>query len=79
MTMPTGQPVNVAGDGSQVGVQAQHAYIDIDTVTIPGNVQFTVGQDASPEAKYRAGVENLPVLTSRESPQVSQPRRPHRS
>ncbi len=57
MTTPNGQPVNVAGEGSQVGVQALHAYID--TVTIPGDVQLTVGQDASPEAKYRAGVENL--------------------
>ncbi len=57
MTTPNGQPVDVAGEGSQVGVQALHAYID--TVTIPGDVQLTVGQDASPEAKYRAGVENL--------------------
>jgi hypothetical protein len=51
------QPVNVASEGAQVGVQALHAYID--TVTLPGDVQLTVGQDASPEAKYRAGVENL--------------------
>lgn len=57
MTMPNGQPVNFAGEGSQVGVQAKYA--DIDTVIIPGNVQLTVGQDASPPAKYRAGVENL--------------------
>jgi hypothetical protein len=57
MTMPNGRPVNVAGEGSQVGVQALNAYID--AVTIPGNVQLTVGQDASPEAKYQAGVENL--------------------
>jgi hypothetical protein len=57
MTWPNGQPVNVASEGAQVGVQAGHAYID--TVTIPGDVQLTVGQDASPEAKYRAGVENL--------------------
>jgi hypothetical protein len=57
MTTPTGQPVNVAGDRSQVGVQAQYA--DIDTVILPGNVELTVGQDASPKAKYRAGVENL--------------------
>jgi hypothetical protein len=57
MTTPNEQPVNVAGQGSQVGVQAGFAYID--TVTIPGDVQLTVGQDASPEAKYRAGVENL--------------------
>lgn len=57
MTTPNGQPVNVAGPGSQVGVQALHAYID--TVTIPGDVQLTVGQDASPMARYQAGVENL--------------------
>jgi hypothetical protein len=57
MTTPHGQAVNVAGEGSQVGVQAGHVYID--TVTLPGDVQLAVGQDASPEAKYRAGVENL--------------------
>jgi hypothetical protein len=57
VTWPGGQPTNVAAAGSDVGVQAQYAYID--TVTIPGNVQLTVGQDASPPAKYRAGVENL--------------------
>lgn len=57
MTTPNQQPVNVARDRSQVGVQALHAYFD--TVTLPGDVQLTVGQDASPEAKYRAGVENL--------------------
>jgi hypothetical protein len=57
MTTLNEQPVNVAGENSQVGVQALHAYID--TVTIPGDVQLTVGQDASPEAKYRAGIENL--------------------
>jgi len=57
MTIPNGPPVNVAGDGSRVGVQA--GYADIDTVIIPGNVQLTVGQDASPAAKYQAGVENL--------------------
>ena len=56
MTTSNEQPVNVAGEGSQVGVQAGNAYID--TITIPGG-QLTVGQDASPEAKYRAGVENL--------------------
>jgi hypothetical protein len=56
MTAPGGQPVNVARDGSQVGVQAQTAYID--TVTFLGG-ELTVGQDASPDAKYRAGVENL--------------------
>jgi hypothetical protein len=55
MTIPNGSPVNVAGDGSRVGVQA--GYADIDTVIIPGNVQLTVGQDASPAAKYQAGVE----------------------
>jgi len=57
MTIPNRPPVNVAGDGSRVGVQA--GYADIDTVIIPGNVQLTVGQDASPAAKYQAGVENL--------------------
>lgn len=57
MTTPYGQPVNVASEGSRVGVQAGYAYID--TVTIPGDVRLTVGQDASPEAKYQAGVENL--------------------
>ena len=57
MTTPNEQSVNFAGEGARVGVQAVHAYID--TVTIPGDVQLTVGQDASPEAKYRAGVENL--------------------
>ncbi len=57
MTTPAGHLVNVAGDNSHVGVQSQ--YTDIDTVIIPGNVQLTVGQDASPSAKYNAGVENL--------------------
>lgn len=57
MTSPGGNPLNVAGEGSQVGVQA--GYADIDTVILPGNVQLTVGQDASPAAKYQAGVENL--------------------
>jgi len=57
MTIPNGPPVNFAGEGSRVGVQAMHAYID--SVTIPGDVQLTVGQDALPEAKYRVGVENL--------------------
>ena len=46
MTTPNEQPVNVAGDGSQVGVQA--GQVNIDMVTIPGDVQLTVGQDASP-------------------------------
>jgi hypothetical protein len=58
MTAPGGQPVNVARDDSRVGVQAQNAYFDVDTVTFPG-VQLTFGQDASPDATYRAGVENL--------------------
>ncbi len=58
MTTPTEFQVNFAGEGSQVGVQAGTAYID--TVTLPGgDVQLTVGQDASPEVKYRVGVENL--------------------
>jgi hypothetical protein len=57
MTTLYEQPVNFAGEGAQVGVQAQKAYID--TVTLSGDVQLTVAQDASPEAKYRAGVENL--------------------
>jgi hypothetical protein len=58
MTMPNEQPFNVARDGSQVGVQAQHAHID--TVTVHGHdVQLTVGQDDSPEAKYQAGVHYL--------------------
>lgn len=57
MTTPSGQPVNIASGSSYVGLQAGHA--DIDTVIIPGNVQLSVGQDASPEIKYRVGVENL--------------------
>jgi hypothetical protein len=59
MTTPDEQTVNVAREGAQVGVQARYARIDIDTVTLPGNVQLTLGQDASPEVKYRVGVENL--------------------
>ena len=51
MTTPNDQPVNVARDDAHVGLQAGQAYID--TVTFPGDVQLTVGQDASPEAKYR--------------------------
>jgi hypothetical protein len=57
MTTPSGPPVNVARDRSQVGMQAQYAYID--TVTLPGDVKLTVGQNASPEARYRVGIENL--------------------
>jgi hypothetical protein len=57
MTTPSAQPFNVAGEGSQVGVQAQQAYVD--SITLPGDVQLTVGLDASPQAKYQAGVENL--------------------
>lgn len=68
MTTPNGQPVNVAGEGSQVGVQALHA--EIDTVIIPGDVQLTVRQDASPEAKYRAGVENLKSGNARTARQL---------
>jgi hypothetical protein len=52
MTPPGGQPFNFAGDAANVGVQGQ-------TVTITGDVQLTVGQDASPAEKYRAGAENL--------------------
>jgi hypothetical protein len=59
MTTPDEQTVNVAREGAQVGVQARYARIDIDTVTLPGDVQLTLGQDASPEVKYRVGVENL--------------------
>jgi len=68
MTTPNGQPVNVAGEGSQVGVQALHA--EIDTVIIPGDVQLTVGQNASPEAKYRVGVENLKSGNARAARQL---------
>jgi hypothetical protein len=68
MTTPNERPVNFAGEGSQVGVQAQNAYID--TVTIPGDVQLTVGQDASPEAKYRAGAENLKSGNPRKARQL---------
>lgn len=57
MTTPSEQPVNVANDNSIVGVQAQSAHID--TIIIPDDVRLTVHQDASPEVKYRAGVENL--------------------
>jgi hypothetical protein len=52
MTTPGGQPFNVAGDHANVGVQGQ-------TVTITGDVQLTVGQDASPAERYRVGVDNL--------------------
>jgi hypothetical protein len=57
MTTPNWQPMNVAGGDSRVGMQAGN--VDIDTVILPGDVQLTVGQDASPEAKYRVGVANL--------------------
>jgi hypothetical protein len=57
MTTPGERSVNVAGEGSQVGVQAGIA--NIDTVTLSGDVQLTVGQDASPAVKYDVGVENL--------------------
>jgi hypothetical protein len=57
MTTSGEQTINVAGEGSRIGVQAGYAHID--TVTIPGDVQLTVGQDASPRAKYQAGLENL--------------------
>jgi hypothetical protein len=52
MTTPGAQPFNSAGDGANVGVQGQ-------TVTITGDVQLTVGQDASPAKKYEVGVNNL--------------------
>lgn len=52
MTPPDPQPVNVAGDNANVGVQGQ-------TVTITGDVKLTVGKDASPAEQYKAGVENL--------------------
>jgi hypothetical protein len=57
MTTPSGQPVNIARDDSRVGVQAQNAYFD--SVTLPGPFQLTVGQDASSDAKFKAGVRNL--------------------
>lgn len=57
MTAPGEQPINFAAQGSQVGVQAINA--NIDTVTITGDAQLTVSPDATPQAKYRAGVENL--------------------
>jgi|GEM_PF-1933342 len=57
MTTPNGYPSNVAADGARVAVQAGTAYVD--TITLPGDVQLTVGLDASPEARYRVGVENL--------------------
>jgi hypothetical protein len=57
MTTPGGQSFNAAGEGSHVGVQAQYAYID--SITLPGDSQLTVGLDATPQAKYQAGIENL--------------------
>jgi hypothetical protein len=57
MTAPSEQPINFAAQGSQVGVQAITA--NIDTVTITGDANLTVSPDATPQAKYRAGVENL--------------------
>jgi hypothetical protein len=52
MTTPAGQTTNFAGDGANVGVQGQ-------IVTVTGDVQLTVGQDASPEVKYQTGAKNL--------------------
>jgi hypothetical protein len=57
MTTPDVRPFNTAGDNAHVGVQAQNAYFE--TITLPGDVKLTAGQDASPENKYKAGVENL--------------------
>ena len=55
MTIPNGPPFNVAGDRLP-GRRASGQHVD---VIVPGDVQVTVGQDASPEAKYQAGVANL--------------------
>jgi hypothetical protein len=52
MTTPGGQPFNSADHGAYVGVQGQ-------TVTITGDVQLTVGQDASSAEKYKVGAANL--------------------
>ena len=52
MTTPGTQPFNSAGDSANVGVQGQ-------TVTIAGDVQLAVGQDASPAERYKASVNNL--------------------
>ena len=50
-------PFNVASDNAQVGMQSQTTIID--SVTHPGNVQLTIGDDASPASKFRVGVNNL--------------------
>jgi hypothetical protein len=57
MTIPNAQPHFTASDNAQVGVQSQYAYVD--SITLPGDVQLTVEQDAPPKTRYETGVRNL--------------------
>jgi hypothetical protein len=50
-------PFNVASGNAQVGIQSQTTIID--TVTLPGDVQLMIGENASAASKYRVGVNNL--------------------
>jgi hypothetical protein len=56
-------PVNVASDNARVGMQSQTTFID--SVTLPGEVQLMMGEDASPASRYRVGVNNLKHGNSR--------------
>lgn len=50
-------PFNQADGNAKVGWQSQ--YTHVDTITLPGDVQLTVEQDASPKTRYETGVRNL--------------------
>lgn len=50
-------PFNQASGSAWVGMQSQYAYID--AITLPGDVQLTVEQNASPKTRYETGVRNL--------------------
>jgi len=58
VTTPAGRPVNFAGGKARVVSQAENAYFDIGTITLPGS-QLIISQSATPKDKYRTGVENL--------------------
>jgi len=50
-------PFNQADGNAKVGWQSQ--YTHVESITLPGDVQLTVGQDAPPKTMYETGVRNL--------------------
>ncbi len=70
MTAQYGQPINVAHEGSHVGVMGQQVDIDrvnVDSATFTGDVQLTARLSDPPAVKLRVGIANLEHGNSREA------------